>query len=195
MKKIFILLIVFAITSCKKQQSVDEEPRDYTQEVNAIITQDKPFFDFDEIVHYEFPLSETEFLKLMQTKNKTEKEKQLSLFFSDECPKTQQEIDSFCKVIELFKENKEVIAPNYTTEMRQLFSEKKCNDILRASCAPIYRDIFIFRKKEKNVGIIKLCFDCSLSIASNDKAIIDCFGMNGEFVKLRKILDENKNHN
>ncbi|MCY1488570.1 hypothetical protein D3C87_58170 [compost metagenome] len=195
MKKIFILLIVFAITSCKKQQSSDEEPRDYTQEVNAIIMQDKPFFDFDEVVHYEFPLSETEFLTLMQTENKTEKEKQLSLFFSDECPKTPKEIDNFCKVIELFKENKNLIAPNYITEMKQIFSEKKCNDISIAACAPIYRDIFIFRKKEKNIGIIKLCFDCSLSIASNDKAIIDCFGMNGEYSKLRKVLDANKPHN
>jgi len=32
-----------------------------------------------------------------------------------------------------------------------------------SECMPIFRDIIIFKKQSKTVGIIKICFDCNLS--------------------------------
>ena len=69
MKKTILLFITLLAISCNKQKQEEDIQDDYSVEgINKKITQNKPFFDFDEVVHYEFPLSETEFLNLMQTK-------------------------------------------------------------------------------------------------------------------------------
>lgn len=61
-----------------------------------------------------------------------------------------------------------------------------------AGCEPIYRDIFIFKKNKEETGMAKICFKCGLYSFSNKKAIADCFNMNGELTRLRKIISENK---
>jgi len=47
-------------------------------------------------------------------------------------------------------------------ELRNIISNQRDTIFEISSCSPVYRDALIFRKKEKIVGWIDLCFDCSI---------------------------------
>ena len=74
----------------------------------------------------------------------------------------------------------------------KFFQKKKCKEIVSAACEPVFRDIFIFKKNKKEIGIAKICFECELYSLSKGDFISDCFGMNNELEKLKSILSENK---
>ena len=46
------------------------------------------------------------------------------------------------------------------SKINQIFTSNK-NIIDNSKCLPIYRDFLILKKKNKTVGIFKICFECS----------------------------------
>ena len=52
---------------------------------------------------------------------------------------------------------------------REIFSSEFCNEIQENACAPIYRDIYVFRNKNKIVGIAKICFECQIVDFTSEK--------------------------
>lgn len=196
MKILIPLLLIFLAISCKKEESSSHESMDdfyrYMEDINKKITQSKPFFDFDEVIHYEFPISAQEYEDLILADTLSEKGKLLSIVFHDACPVTQEEKIKFKEILESVDKEMSTINSKYYEELNRVFSEKKCDDMRINSCAPIYRDIFIFKKNKKETGIAKICFECQLFSISNKEAITDCFNQNGELSRLKKIISENK---
>lgn len=196
MKIVVPFLLMFLAISCKKEESSSHESMDdfyrYMEDINKKITQNKPFFDFDEVEHYEFPISAQEYEDLILADTLSEKGKLLSIVFHDACPVTQEEKIRFKETLESVDKEESTIKPKYYDELNRVFSEKKCDDIRVNSCAPIYRDIFIFKKNKEEIGMAKICFECQLFSISNKEAIADCFNQNGELSILKKIISENK---
>lgn len=189
MKILVLLLFVFFAISCKEEGSSYESQED----INKKITQNKPFFDFDEVIHYEFPIPTNEYHDLTLVDSMSEKGKFLYFLLDYPCPVTQEEKIKFKEALESVDKEENIINSKYYNELKnQIFSEKKCDDIWAYGCAPIYRDIFIFKKNKKETGMAKICFECQLFSISNRDANTRCFNMNGELDRLRKIILENK---
>lgn len=172
---------------------MEEFPEYETQEqLNKRIIEGKPFFDFDEVVHYQVNISKDEFYNLLQTDTLSNETKLLADLLGNYCPKTEKEINNFKEAIKLSWVSLYNIDTKFTDELYAIFSEKRCDEIWRAACEPIYRDIFIFKKNKNEIGIAKICFDCGLYSFSKGDFVYDCFGMNDELKKLKKIISENK---
>ena len=66
-------------------------------------------------------------------------------------------------IIDRFKElgfMKSNIDKSNHSKINQIFTSNK-NIIDNSKCLPIYRDFLILKKKNKTVGIFKICFECS----------------------------------
>lgn len=191
MKILIALLLVFLTISCKKEESLSYESM---EDINKKITQNKPFFDFDEVIHYQIPIDENEYYDLILADTISEKGKIFEFLLREPCPETKEEKIKFKEAIKsVDKVENTAINPKYYDELRtQIFAEKRCNQFFIAACDPIYRDIFIFKMNKEETGMAKICFKCGLYSFSNKSAIVDCFNMNGELSRLKKIISENK---
>ncbi|MNY62602.1 hypothetical protein D3C86_1994460 [compost metagenome] len=69
-----------------------------------------------------------------------------------------------------------------------MFSEKDSIQTDGYACIAEYRDIFIFRKKEKTIGIAKICFKCGRFQIIGSKIDTQYFGLWSELDKLKKIV-------
>ncbi|MEZ0005100.1 hypothetical protein ABH942_000443 [Flavobacterium sp. 28YEA47A] len=190
MKILVPLLLVFLAISCKKEESSSYGSM---EDINKKITQNKPFFDFDEIIHYHIPIDENEYYDLILADTISEKGKIFEFLLREPCPETKEEKIKFKEAIKSVEKEENTINSKYYDELRtQVFSEKRCDQFSMAACEPIYRDIFIFKKNKEETGMAKICFKCWLYSISNKEAITDCFNMNGELTRLKKIISENK---
>ncbi|NNT73251.1 hypothetical protein HKT18_13585 [Flavobacterium sp. IMCC34852] len=97
---------------------------------------------------------------------------------------------TFIKKLEKLGYLKTKIDSEKFDEINQIFTQKEHEEIYALACVYVYRDIMIFRRKSKIVGIAKICFECSSSQIHGTKANKDGFGMSGDFDKLYKILNE-----
>ena len=74
-------------------------------------------------------------------------------------------------------------------EINKIFIEKKHYDISATACDYVFRDILIFKHKSKTIGIAKICFGCSGNQIVGTKANTEEFGMDGDYEKLKEILN------
>lgn len=199
MKITFRLLILLLIVSCNKKS--DEEFPEYEtqEELNNRITEGKPFFDFDEVVHYQIDISKEQLLKVETSEEKTPEQRLFELMYLG-IPKNKKVEELFWRNLDSIQKFRKNVKKEFLDELKnKIFTEKECTqddgEASRiSSCAPIYRDIFIFKKEGKNQGIAKICFECNIFNFSYTNAITECFGFNqsGEIKRLKEIISENK---
>ena len=102
---------------------------------------------------------------------------------------------SFINNLETFGYTKSKIDEKKFNEIDEIFTEKKHSESYATACIYIYRDILIFKKKSKIIGIAKICFGCDANIIVGTKSNTEEFGMSGDYEKLSKILYGNKADN
>ena len=73
-------------------------------------------------------------------------------------------------------------------EINNIFSEQNCLINSASACIPIYRDILIFKKNKKTIGVAKICFDCQMFYIIGTQKNVQDFGANGNFEKLEPLL-------
>ena len=73
-------------------------------------------------------------------------------------------------------------------EINKIFVEKTVNKSMDYACPADYRDILIFKNKNKTVGIAKICFECFKNQILGTKANTENFGQDGDYEKLEKLL-------
>lgn len=181
MKKYIFILIVVVISSCKNSQK--EEVADK----KVVKKELRPFFDSDKVEHYYLDFSDDDFMKLLKKDKNTEKEEEfLALYvhnFPDTIPK-----GNFDTILLKHKYKKSNLSLKQEKEIENVFSEKDSLQNSFAACAAEYRDIFIFKKKDKTVGIAKICFKCGRFQIVGSKLDTSGFGLWSEFDKLKKIV-------
>lgn len=74
-------------------------------------------------------------------------------------------------------------------EIDQIFLEKETKANIATSCIYIYRDILIFKKKHRVVGVAKICFGCMAHRIVGTNASTINFGQDGDYYKLEMILN------
>lgn len=173
MKQIILFAFFILLTSCEK---------------------DKPFFDFDEVYLYQIS------------------EKESNKYFSDDKSTSQKEKDEFNKVafmysspknlndkwffekIETYYPKKQKIENSKLKELSDIFTERKEEKMVVTACDPIFRNIFIFKKNGKVVGISKICFDCLEEHTIGARVNTENFGSHDEYERLAKLVNWSRKH-
>lgn len=147
----------------------------------------RPFFDVDKIDHYFVNYTLDSIIISGEKSKKSKKEKEFeSLFmgyFPDSIPKK-----DFEKTLISHNYKKSELSGKQQRDIEDIFSEKDSLQMSGYACVPEYRDIFIFKKKEKTVGIAKICFKCARFQIIGSKIDTQYFGLFDELDKLKKIV-------
>lgn len=148
----------------------------------------RPFFDSDKIDHYYLDISEREF-EYFLSDNTIQKEKKKEFsdlfmgYYPDSIPKKNSE-----ELLLKYKYKKSNLSIKQEKEIENVFSEKDLRMNEGYACVAEYRDIFIFKKKEKTIGIAKICFKCGRFQIIGSKLDVSGFGLWKELDKLESIV-------
>ncbi|MDN5481930.1 MAG: hypothetical protein L0G30_10180, partial [Chryseobacterium sp.] len=190
----FLLLpIICFFLGCKKpeQSSNTAQQSNTSAEQKFIPKYENLYFDYDGIDHYHVSTNESSVMALDTIPNRS-KEDQLKLdVITDKIPKNINDTD-FIKSLEKIGFKKTVIISHKFKKINEIFVEKTVSENIEYACAPVYRDILIFKKKEKIIGMAKMCFDCHQKQITGTKANTENFGQDGDYEKLQQILYNNQ---
>ncbi|HLO72228.1 MAG TPA: hypothetical protein VK167_15240 [Flavipsychrobacter sp.] len=119
----------------------------------------KYLFDFDEATHYYYEIEEDSLMNMWTKENKTDKEKKIINLLIDDIPYSIKDSSSV-KNLERYGFIKKQISNSDKSKLREAIRRKKVADFEETTCIAEYRDIIIFKKNHKIVGVIKICFGC-----------------------------------
>nr|WP_315243243.1 hypothetical protein [uncultured Flavobacterium sp.] len=180
MKKYIFIITAIIISSCNNSK------KENTNNEKVVKKELRPFFDSDEINHY-YLGSTSDFEHLFNDNAKqTEKKKEFSTFFYGYYPKNVEK--SFENLLLKYDYKKSDLSIKQQKQIQNVFSEKDSIQTDGYACIAEYRDIFIFRKKEKTIGIAKICFKCGRFQIIGSKIDTQYFGLWSELDKLKKIV-------
>jgi len=185
----FLLLLL----SCNSSQTENKEQPvliDSLEIENTSDTLGKSYFDFDEVDHFH---SDTGHVFFREDSLLTSKELLFKKIFEGDFPDAISDT-SFVSELTDLGFIKEDVDTSKNKGINFLFREKDFAPYEVAACIPEYRDILIFRKSKKIIGIAKVCFTCSALFATGTDAITSNFGSYDGFGKLGNLLyDANEN--
>ena len=144
------------------------------------------FFDYDEVEHYKKNVTHEE---LSEIYNQVAKSGKKSIFLDiveNDYPKNVDENFEKSLINNGFK--KTILNKSKYEEINNIFSEQNCLINSASACIPIYRDILIFKKNKKTIGVAKICFDCQMFYIIGTQKNVQDFGANGNFEKLEPLL-------
>jgi hypothetical protein len=146
-----------------------------------------PYFEFDKIEHYYLEIDETVLWDIEEKKIKSNKqEKQLELLLQRTPDKL---VDStMIKELEKLDFVKKDIPTDKFGEINEIFCQRIHTENLHKMCITVYRDILVFKKRNRTIGFAKLCFDCNQNVITGTALNTDEFGQSGDYEKLYKIL-------
>jgi len=167
MKKMLLLSCVIILTfNCKKEPEY--------------------FFDFDEVVHYETDMDEMDMIELRKKQFNSLDDQLVYLYIGN--PHLRKIDTVSLSRLKYIGFSETCIPGNKYPALREIFKEKSIDEEMTTACEPIFNDILVFRKKNKTIGIAKLCFHCSQSQFIGAKANTRTFGYHNEFEGLKKLL-------
>ena len=150
----------------------------------------KPYFEFDELEHYFIEISDDYQLKLMERDSLSEKELRLNDVLIQRKPEQLSDFHVVSDLEAIGFTKKNVGASKFET-INEIFCERKHIESVSAACIPIYRDVLIFKRKNKIVGIAKICFGCMHHVIAGANGNTIEFGQSGDYDRLYKLLYQN----
>src|SRR6218665_1786716 len=145
------------------------------------------YFDYDEIVHYRIELENKKRIDIYKDRQKSELDSiKYRVIFKD-IPKSLSDT-TFISILETTGYLKNEVEKDKFEKINEIFLEKKPQESIQYACDYIYRDILIFKRKSKTIGIAKICFECHGNGIVGTKANTEEFGMDGDYEKLENIL-------
>ena len=156
--------------------------------------EEKMFFDFDSVEYYSLNKSKEE--KVVENNRKGKKDSIFNNVFYNDYP-NELNNEVFYKTINSGGYSKFELSQDDVEYLKnKVFIEKSSLKMLEMSkaCAPEYRDILIFRKKNEISGIAKICLFCGDFYFVNSKKGINTedFGTKKDFESLGKLFDKYK---
>lgn len=144
------------------------------------------FFDFDEVIHYS--LEESAFSEIMKkTSSENNDNKLAENVVMKNYPKDLTNFNLETELIEL-KYSSSIIDKSKHNKINSLFSESDCYDDVLAACAPYFRDVLIFKKRNQVIGVAKICFECDKSYIIGTEKRTDNFGECGKYDQLYELV-------
>jgi len=140
----------------------------------------KPYFEFDEVVHYQYNIEDFEVLG--------RKNDDLNYLLFGRGFESLQDSIYLERVDSLF--HKKLVSKEEHPIVDKIFCYQPIQNEEHyiSECIAIYRDIFVFRRENKVIGIAKICFDCNQFTSIGAKQETKNFGVNYEFSNLAKLI-------
>ena len=187
MKKYIFIIAIIIVLSCNHSQKGDK-----AENKKVVKKELRPFFDSDKVDHYYLNPSEREFEHVVgENAEEVEKKKEFSSIFYWNYPDSIPKKD-FETLLLKYNYKKSILSIKQEKEIENVFSEKDSLQSTFAACIAEYRDIFIFKKKEKTVGIAKICFKCGRTQIIGSQLDVGGFGLWSELDKLKSIVRPNE---
>lgn len=189
MKNITFLLLIFLISCNSKIEN--KAKNNEKQNIESVkkgpkITGEK-YFEYDQIEHYQNEIEEGQIGELYDNKKKSVKDSLKMGIILDMIP-TKLTSEVFLKQLESIGYKKTNVDTKKFEKIDEIFTEKKHEIFEVSACVYVYRDILIFKKKSKVIGIAKICFGCGASIILGTKSNTEEFGQSDDYWKLEKLL-------
>ena len=140
------------------------------------------------ITHYKSEIEESKIREVDENKKKSELDSLKYNVLLRNLPKSIS-YSTFINKLEKLGYTKTEVGKEKFEEINKIFVEKKHKEIVGFACDYVYRDILIFKRKSKTIGIAKICFGCDDNQIVGTKANIEEFGMDGDYEKLHGILN------
>jgi hypothetical protein len=184
MKQVFIFtafLVMLSGCSLTAEKNSVSNPDQSEQPVG------KKFFDYDEIQHYLNSIEEKNLGELNDNQSRSELDSIKRGVILGNIPKDMSDLSFIDQLEKIGYIKREVDKSKFET-IDKIFAEKTVDEVVWADCKHVYRDILVFRKSNKIIGVAKICFSCRSNIIIGTAANTENFGQNGDYEKLEKTL-------
>ncbi|SCX89150.1 hypothetical protein [Flavobacterium anhuiense] len=185
-KKYFLIavitIILFGCNNSKKEDIKYEK---------VVEKEFHPFFDSDEIDHYYVNYTLKNVLDFIDKDRTSKRNKEFSDLFMGYYPNSIPKKD-FVKTLLSYGYKKSKLTIRQQKEVENVFSAKDSLQMSAYACVAEYRDIFIFKKKKKTIGIAKICFKCGRFQIVGSKLETEGFGLWSDLKKLHNIVRPNE---
>lgn len=189
----FLLVTVICFFSgCKNP----EQSGNNGQQSNTLVEQKfipkygKLYFNYDAIDYYHINMEENSIMALDTIPNRSKKDQLKLDILINKTPKDINDTE-FIKSLDKLGFKKSVIKAQNFKKINEIFIEKTVNENIEYACIPIYRDILIFKKQKKVIGIAKICFECHQKHIVGTNANTENFGQDGDYPKLLQVINTN----
>ncbi|WP_124020562.1 hypothetical protein [Flavobacterium tructae] len=181
MKRYIFILIVIVFMSCNDSKKSNLE-------IQKVVKKElRPFFDSDRIDHYFVNYTLESIIDFEEKSKKSKKHQEFEDLFMGYFPDSIPKRD-FEEILISHNYKKSNLTIKQQKEIENVFSQKDSLQMSAYACVPEYRDIFIFKKKEKTIGIAKICFKCGRFQIIGSKIDTQYFGLFEELDKLHNIV-------
>lgn len=152
----------------------------------------KPFFEYDEIDYYFNDYDEDKIVSLYNRQSLTILDSIKMGVILGDIPISIGD-QKFIALLKKCGYTKTQISPNKFPAINTIFCEKTSENNIATSCVYIFRDILIFKKQHKVIGIAKICFGCYAHRIVGTASNTESFGQNGDYDILWKLLERGQN--
>ena len=182
-----IIIIIFSLIILSCNSKSDRRNAQIKNQTTDSLTK---YFDYDEIDYYSSSkYDDSSIIILYDNKSKSEIDSFKMGVVLGDIPKSILDT-AFIDKLKQIGYNKKTIENSKFKEIDEIFKEKAINNSFDAACIYIYKDILIFRKKNKTIGIAKICIDCWAKEIYGTNANTETFGQDGDYEKLKTILQK-----
>jgi hypothetical protein len=185
MKFISFIAASLILLSCRQKTETVKEATKNLKSGNTKIG--KKFFEYDEIEYYTNAIDEGNIEKLYDNQSKSVLDSLKMGVILGEIPTTISDLAFIDQLVKIGYQKFSIDKSKFR-KVDAIFVEKIKNEGVVSACIYVYRDILIFKKKNKVVGIAKICFGCNALHITGTKAHTQNFGENGDYEKLAKLL-------
>ncbi|RXR17683.1 hypothetical protein EQG63_09335 [Flavobacterium amnicola] len=171
--KLFITLCVLIINvNCKNKKSEKKIEQFYFDKVEHYSTDNKSLISLS--------------INKKHYKNLDENEKKYLKILETNLPAKNSDT-TFVSELQNLNFKKVTVENSNIKIYREIFASEFCNEMQENACAPIYRDIYVFRNNNKIVGIAKICFKCQIIDFTSEKYNWERYGECESLNKLENI--------
>lgn len=96
----------------------------------------------------------------------------------------------FLNVLEQIGYSKRIVPRAKYSRIDSVFTEKRPGRYEEMGCTYVFRDILLFKKKDKIIGIAKICFGCQGHDILGAAVKTKYFGQDGDYERLKMVLEE-----
>lgn len=187
LKNVIFIFSVLTMLSCQSTDNNESKAlikSELLEKKSQLTPEVKKYFDYDEIEYYWTDYKGSRF-NLKESKSKTDSLKYGIIF--GKIPRDILDV-SFVGKLQDIGYNKRLIDNSIFHEIDNIFTEKASTNSAEEACIYVYRDVLIFKKKSKVVGVAKICFSCMAHQIKGTEVNTENFGQDGDYEKLKKLL-------